>query len=352
MSTDLHAGAGTAAGRIVAVCRDLDELDIEAGVRMLEAAGCHVVRLSADDADTIAREASDAEALLIGYARVDAPLLERLPRLGVIATASMGFDMVDVDAATARGIWVANVLGAATEEVATHALGLALASTRGIVTHATAVRAGGWDLGAAPTPRRLSQQTLGLVGLGRIGLALAGRASATFGRVVGYDPYAAETPGIERMSADDVLAAADVLSLHLPLTDETAGYLNAERIARMPRGATVVNVSRGGLIDAAALVTALDSGHLAGAALDVLETEPPAADDPLVTHPKVIVTPHSAFLSDASIADYVRLQAENALAWLASGQPATPVNSPHASPINARTHTRSRKTADAHAATA
>lgn len=338
MSTE--AGA---AGRVVAVCRDLDELDIDAGVRMLEAAGCRVVRLSADDADTIAREAGDAEALLIGYARIDADLLDRLPQLGVIATASMGVDMVDVEAATDRGIWVANVLGAATEEVATHALGLALATTRGIVAHAAAVRGGGWDLEAAPMPRRLSQQTLGLIGLGRIGIALAERAAVTFGRVVGYDPYASDVPGIERMSADEVLAAADVLSLHLPLTDETAGYLNAERIARMPRGATVVNVSRGGLIDAAALVAALDSGHLAGAALDVLATEPPAADDPLVTHPKVIVTPHSAFLSDASIADYVRLQAENALAWLATGRPATPVNSP----IDSR-----RKTADAHAATA
>ncbi|GAA1422846.1 C-terminal binding protein [Agrococcus citreus] len=342
MSTDLRGGAG-AAGRVVAVARDLDELDIETGVRMLEAAGCRVVRLSADDPDTVAREAADVDVLLIGYARIDAELLDRLPRLGMIATASMGFDMVDVEAATARGVWVANVLGGATEEVATHAFGLALASARGIVDHAVAVRAGGWDLGAAPTPRRLSQQTLGLVGLGRIGLALAERASATFGRVVGFDSYAGDTPGIERMTADEVLAAADVLSLHLPLTDETAGYLNAGRIARMPRGATVVNVSRGGLIDATALIEALDAGHLAGAALDVLETEPPAADDPLVTHPKVIVTPHSAFLSDASMADYVRLQAENALAWLATGRPATPVNSP----IDSR-----RKTADAHAATA
>lgn len=336
MSTDLHAGAGAAAGRVVAVARDLDELDMEPGLRMLEAAGCRIARPRDDRPDSIACQAPDAEVLLVGYGRVDAELLDRLPRLGLIATASMGFDMVDVEAATARGIWVANVLGGATEEVATHALGLALASTRGIVTHASAVRAGGWDLGAAATPRRLSQQTLGLVGLGRIGLALAERASATFGRVVGYDPVfsdnpgAGETPGIDRMSADEVLAAADVLSLHLPLTDETAGYLNAERIALMPRGATVVNVSRGGLIDADALIAALDAGHLAGAALDVLETEPPAADDPLVGHPKVIVTPHSAFLSDASMADYVRLQAENALAWLATARPATPVNDPSA----------------------
>jgi D-3-phosphoglycerate dehydrogenase len=343
MSTE----AAATAGRVVAVARDLDELDIDAGVRMLEAAGCLVVRPRDDRPDAIVCQAPDAEVLLVGYGRVDAELLDRLPRLRLIATASMGVDMVDVEAATARGIWVANVLGAATEEVATHALALALASTRGIVAHATAVRAGGWSLEAAPTPRRLSEQTLGLVGLGRIGLALAERASATFGRVVGYDPNAGRTPGIERMSADEVLAAADVLSLHLPLTAETAGWLNAERIARMPRGATVVNVSRGGLIDAAALVAALDAGHLAGAALDVLETEPPAVDDPLVTHPKVIVTPHSAFLSDASMADYVRLQAENALAWLRTGRPVTPVNSPNT------TETRpQRKTVDAHAATA
>ncbi|WP_413317176.1 C-terminal binding protein [Agrococcus sp. 1P02AA] len=343
MSTEAPVAVGSAADRVVAVCRDLDELDIEAGVRILEAAGCRVVRLSADDPDTIAGEAAEAEALLIGYTRVDAALLDRLPRLGVIATASMGFDMVDIDAATDRGIWVANVLGAATEEVATHALGLALASVRGIVAHSAAVRAGGWDLDAAPTPSRLSQQTLGLVGLGRIGLALAERASATFGRIVGFDPFASETPGIERMSADAVLAAADVLSLHLPLTSETAGYLNADRIALMPRGATVVNVSRGGLVDADALVAALDSGHLAGAALDVLETEPPAAGHPLVTHPKVIITPHTAFLSDAAMADYVRLQAENVLAWLRAGRPSTPVNSPN---------DPHRKTVDAHAATA
>jgi phosphoglycerate dehydrogenase-like enzyme len=342
MSTE-PVSAKPVAGRVVAVCRDLDDLDIAAGVRMLEAAGCRVVRLSADDPETIAREAAEAEALLIGYTRIDAALLDRLPRLGVIATASMGFDMVDVEAASARGIWVANVLGAATEEVATHALALALASSRGIVAHADAVRGGGWDLDAAPMPRRLSQQTLGLVGLGRIGLALADRASATFGRVVGADPYAGETPGIERMSADEVLATADVLSLHLPLTDETAGWLGAERIARMPRGATVVNVSRGGLIDSAALIAALDAGHLAGAALDVLGTEPPAADDPLVAHPQVIVTPHSAFLSDASMADYVRLQAENALAWLRTGRPATPVTTPTED---------QRTTVDAHAATA
>lgn len=336
MSTDV------AAGRVVAVARDLDELDIEAGVRMLEAAGCRIVRPRDDRPDSLVCAAPDAEVLLTGYGRVDRDLLERMPRLGLVATASMGFDMVDVDAATERGVWVANVLGAATEEVATHALALALASTRGVVAHAAAVRSGSWDLADAPTPRRLSELTLGLVGLGRIGLALAERASATFGRVVGYDPYAGETPGIERMSADEVLGAADVLSLHLPLTAETAGWLNDERIARMPRGATVVNVSRGALIDEAALLDALERGHLAGAALDVLATEPPRAEDPLVAHPRVIVTPHSAFLSDASMADYVRLQAENALAFLRTGRPATPVNTP----------TSQRKTAHASAARA
>lgn len=328
MSTELGAGLG--AGRVVAVARDLDELDIEVGVRMLEAAGCRIVRPRDDRPDSLVCAAPDAEVLLTGYGRVDRDLLDRMPRLRLIATASMGVDMVDVEAATERGIWVANVLGAATEEVATHALALALASTRGIVAHSAAVRAGRWDLEAAPMPRRLSQQTLGLIGLGRIGAALAARASATFGLVVGYDPYAGDTPGIERRTADEVLAAADVLSLHLPLSPETTGWLDADRIARMPRGATVVNVSRGGLIDGAALVAALDRGHLAGAALDVLETEPPAADDPVVAHPRVIVTPHSAFLTDASMADYVRLQAENALAFLHDDRPATPVNDPSA----------------------
>lgn len=328
MSTDAVAARPRAA-----VCRDLDELDIEAGVRMLESAGWDVVRLTADDPETIAREAADADALALGYARVDAALLARLPRLRVIATASMGVDMIDMDAATRQGVWVANVLGAATEEVATHALALALAACRGVVSYSRSVRDGAWDLEAAPMQRRLSERTLGLVGLGRIGTALAERAAPTFGRIVGYDPLLPEhvaTPGVERMGFDDVVAAADVLSLHLPLTPESAGLVDEAVLASMPDGAVLVNVSRGGLVDRAALLRALDEGWLAAAALDVLDVEPPPAGDALVAHPAVIVTPHAGFRSDAAMADYVRLQAENLLAWQEHGRPATPVNDPAA----------------------
>ena len=319
-----------------AFCRDLDELDIEAGVRMLEAAGWDVVRLSADDPDTIAREAVDADALALGYARVDADLLARLPRLRVIATASMGFDMVELDAATAQGVWVSNVRGAATEEVATHALALALASARGIVDYAGSVRAGAWDIEAAPLQRRLSERTLGIVGLGRIGLALAERALPLFGRIVGCDPHLpadAPTPGVERTGLDEVLAASDVLSLHLPLTDATAGMIDAAALAALPAGAVLVNVSRGGLIDRKALLDALDAGHVAGAALDVLDVEPPAPDDALVAHPRVIVTPHAGFRSEEAMIDYVRLQAENLIAWHDRGRPVTPVNDPTAARV-------------------
>jgi phosphoglycerate dehydrogenase-like enzyme len=313
----------------IAVCGDLTDLNVQSAFGSLEAAGHRVTLLSAGDKDTVISEAGDADALMLGYGEVDDEVLEALPRLRMIALASMGFDNVDLESAARRGISVSHIVGAATEEVATHALALALDALRRTSAYDRAVRAGTWNLESAPIPPRISQLTLGVVGLGRIGMALVERARPLFGTILGFDPFLPDDRirklGVQPATFDEVLANAEVLSLHLPLTDETADLLNAETFARMKRGATLVNVSRGGLINSADLREALDNGTIGAAALDVLDVEPPPADHPLLGHPLVTLTPHSAFLSDAALADYVRLQAENVLTWARTGTPLTPV---------------------------
>lgn len=309
----------------IAVCPDLIDLDVRRVFGALESAGHSVTLLQGSDSEAIVAEAVDADALMLGYGSLDDDAFARLPALRMVALASMGFDNVDVEAAHRRGVAVSNIVGAATEEVALHALALVLDALRGISAHDRAVRAGGWDLAAVPLPRRGSGLTLGIIGLGRIGLALAEQAAPIFGRIIGYDPVPGERSGVEQVSLEVALREADVISLHLPLTEETTGFLDAGRLGQLRRGAVIVNVSRGGLIDAAALRDALDDGRIGAAGLDVLDEEPPPQDHVLVNHPRVTITPHAAFLSDAALADYVRLQADNVLTWARTGRPLTPV---------------------------
>jgi D-3-phosphoglycerate dehydrogenase len=311
----------------LAVYSDVVEVDPAPGVALLEAAGLEVRVIGSADPAVIAREAAGAEALLIGYTRVDAALIAALPRLRLVATQSVGFDMVDVEAARERGIWVSNVPGAATEEVAVHAYAMGLSLLRGLPFHDRAVRAGSWQGDAEPL-RRPSDVTLGILGLGRIGRRVGALGRGVYGRVIGYDPLldAAAWPAeVEREELGAVLEQSDVVSLHLPLSDATERLLDAAALERMRRGAFVVNVSRGALIDARALLDALDSGRLGGAALDVLETEPPDPADPLPRHPRVLVTPHAAYYSDRAAAAYVVDQARNVIAWHESGRPRDPV---------------------------
>jgi phosphoglycerate dehydrogenase-like enzyme len=307
----------------LAAYADVVDVDPAPGVRLLEQAGFAVRVLGTEDPARIRREAADAAALLIGYARVDADLLAGLPRLGIVATQSAGFDMVDLEAARARGVWVSNVPGAATEEVAVHALAMGLGLLRGLPFLDRAVRAGRWNAAELPLWRP-STATLGILGLGRIGRRLGRLAAGVYGRVIGHDPLLDATawpPGVERVGLDELLGASHVISLHLPLTPGTHHLIDASTLARMRAGALLVNVSRGALVDAGALLAALDGGQLGGAALDVLEHEPPAGDDPLLRHPRVLITPHAAYYSDQSATAYVLEQAHNVVAWWRDGQP-------------------------------
>ncbi|MBW1638839.1 C-terminal binding protein [Microbacterium resistens] len=323
--------------RPLAVYTDVEDTDPAPGIALLEAHGFEVRVLGTRDPQRIIDGARDAVALLPGYASVTREMIEAMPNLEIIALMSMGFDYVDLDAATEHGVWVTNVPGAATEEVATHALAIMLHSLRQLRFYLASANPADWNERASSASPRLSERTLGVIGLGRIGRELVRQAGPLFGRVLGYDPLMPDTPevradldalGVTRTGLDEVRGASDVLSLHLPLTPETAHMVDAEFLAGMPQGALLVNVSRGALIDEEALAASLDAGHLGGAALDVLATEPPQPGHPLVGRDDVVLTPHIAYFSERTEIEYVRIQAQNAVTLHETGVPDSPVNRP------------------------
>lgn len=311
-------------GRPLAVYTDVVDTDPTHGIELLERAGLATRVVGSADPGTIVAGAAGANALLLGYSPVDAAMLDALPDVRVVATQSVGTDTVDLEACRERGVWVTNVVGVADEEVASHALALLLALVRGVVALDRDVRAGAWDGTTVPL-RRLSELTVGVVGLGRIGSTFTTMVAPLVREVVGHDPAGVAVAGVQTCGLDEVFARADIVSLHLPLTESTHGLVDARRLALMRPGGLLLNVSRGGLLDEAAVLEALDTGHLAGAGLDVLVEEPPRPGHPLVSHPRVIVTPHAAYLSQATVRAYVEVQARNVAAVLAGGRPANVV---------------------------
>jgi D-3-phosphoglycerate dehydrogenase len=273
---------------------------------LLDGAGVEVVRGEAPWAG------EDVVALLMGTdVGVRAEDLPRLPALRVIATCSVGFDHLPVKEAERRGVWVCNVPDYCVEEVADHSLAFVLALLRGVVELDRVVRDGRWDWKAAGTLRRLRGTRLGVVGFGRIGRALALRAAA-----LGFEVWAADSlvpdeviaaAGARPAGLDELLAACDAVSLHVPLTPETEGLIGPRELALMPSSAVLVDTARAGLVDLDALVRALEEGRLGGAALDVLPVEPPTAEQPPPRAPRLIVNPHVAWYSaEAEEAAYTR----------------------------------------------
>jgi phosphoglycerate dehydrogenase-like enzyme len=307
----------------------MDGLDVSLGEDLLRGRGIDVLHL---DQQPTPDQLDRVVAMLIGYDAGDAQLLDRLPALRLVATHSVGWDMVDPVEVRRRGLWLANVPDGATVEVASHALAMTLALVRRLPQFDRLVRQGGWDDQVPPLPRVPAELTCGVVGLGRIGRAFVAMAGGLFGRLVGYDPalpQQAWPAGVERCDAvDDLLRGADCVSLHLPLTPHTRHLLDSDRLALLPEGAVVVNVSRGELIDTAALARALASGRLGGAGCDVLPVEPPESSDPLLDCDDVLLSPHVAYLSAPALRRYVETPARNVLELLDTGHPLTPVISP------------------------
>ena len=282
---------------------------------VLETAGLEVVLPPAEanmpTEDELLGALRGVEAVVAGSEPYTPRVLAANPQLRVIARVGVGFDAVDLPAATAAGIAVTIAPGTNQGSVAEHAFALMLGFTRHIPARHAALAAGGWNrLMSVP----LRGRTLGLAGLGRIGKAVAARAAAFEMRVMAYDPIPdgafCGAHGIASVTFDELLAASDFLSLHLPLTAETRHVINRSTLARMKPGAVLVNTSRGGLVCEPDLVAALREGQLAGAALDVFEQEPTPADNPLRTLPNVVLTPHAAGVDVQSLEDMARSAAQ------------------------------------------
>jgi D-3-phosphoglycerate dehydrogenase len=253
---------------------------------------------SADDILAVAR---DADAVLVTYAKLPGELLRQLTRCKAIGRFGLGVDNIDIKAAAELGITVTYVPDYCMHEVSDHAIALLLALARKIALSNKLVQSGRWEMPAVVPIHRLAGQVLGLIGFGNIPRELAPKAKAFGLRVVAHDPYVSRevlaSAGVEGMSFDDLLALADFVSIHAPLSPATRGLFNSRVFAKMKRGALLINTARGPLVEEDALIAALDSGHLGGVALDVVAAEPLPSGSKLIGRDNVILTPHTAFYS-------------------------------------------------------
>jgi D-3-phosphoglycerate dehydrogenase / 2-oxoglutarate reductase len=304
---------------------------LDAETELLRAAG-HELRFGGNihTPEEVIAAAAEADGILNCYAPMPAEVIRSLERCRVIARYGIGLDTIDISEATAKKIVVTNVPDYCIDEVSDHALALILALVRRVVVLDRSVRAGGWDLAPARPVHRLRGRTLGLVGFGRIARRLAEKTAAIGFRAIAFDPYVSAesmaSAGVEAGDLDRVLAESDVVSIHAPLTEGSRHLIGLPELRRMKPGAFLVNTSRGPLVDLEALRTVLEEGHLGGVGLDVLETEPPDPDDPLLRHPGVVVTPHAAFYSEEATVEQQRKAAEQIVAALAGETPVYAVN--------------------------
>jgi len=280
--------------------------DLEFFHQKCKEANARLVPFKEFDEEKFKREISDADAIVV----IDRPLQEEhlqvMNRCKIILALEVGYDFIDVETATQRGIIVSNVPTYGTEQVAVHALALLLACQRQLKTLMEETSAGGWNYNVCKPLWEVKGKRLGIIGLGRIGRSLAKKVQGLELELIAYDPYLSddvfELLGVRRCyDLDDLLEEADIISLHVPLTPETHHMIGEEELAKMKKRAILINTCRGKIVDGEALFKALNEGEIAGAGLDVLEKEPPSADDPLLSCRKLIVTPHSAWYSEESL---------------------------------------------------
>lgn len=308
--------------RVLFADYDFPDIDLERG--MFAAAGLELATAQCRTEDELVAAGRNCAAMLIQYAPVTERVVAALPGLGIVSRLGAGFDTVDTEACARHGVWVANSPDYGVGEVATHALALALAMLRNIVAYNRDVNAGTWHYLSPGRLRRAGDMTLGIVGLGRIGKRMAHIGRNVFRRVIACDPYLidGDFPAyVERGVLADVFAQSDVVSLHVPLTAETRGMIDAGVLARMRPGSFLVNTARGAVVDVDAALAALDSGTLAGLALDVLPVEPVPAGSRLLGHPRVVLTPHAAFYSVEAERELRRKAAQNIITYLQTGRP-------------------------------
>jgi len=292
--------------------------------KALRPLGARLSLSASSAAPDILAVARDADALLVCYAKLPGDLIRQLTRCKVIGRTGLGVDNIDLAVARERRIAVTYVPDYCMDEVSDHAMALLLALARKVAYANGLVQGGRWEMAAVAPIHRLKGRTLGLVGFGNIPRALAPKAKAFGLRVLAHDPFVAREAfaslGVEGVGLDELLGSSDFVSVHAPLTPQTRGLIGASALAKMKPHALLINTARGPLIDEKALIAALDSGRIGGAALDVLETEPPPKDSPLIGRPNVLLTPHTAFYSVEALEE---LQAKCAtdVALVLSGRP-------------------------------
>jgi len=298
----------------------------------LRRVGARLVATRAEDEAALIENVRDADGIILTSAPITRKVVEALSRCRVIVRYGVGVDTVDLDAATERGIVVANVRDFCTEEVSNHALMLLLACSRKLSLLARSMRDGRWHARPLAPMGSICGQTLGIAGMGKIGRALARKASPLGLRVTAHDPYvdpsAATECGASLVGLDDLLREADYVSLNLPLTPETHRLIGARELRLMKPTAYLINTARGPSVDEAALVEALANGVIAGAGLDVFEEEPLPTESPLLRLDNVILTPHTAGYSDES-SRRLRLEVGRAAAAVLAGRWPRYVANPH-----------------------
>jgi D-3-phosphoglycerate dehydrogenase len=309
-----------------------------AGLELLREAGHEVIDIPGAPRERLLGELATADALLVRSAtKVDAALFAAAPRLSVVGRAGVGVDNVDVPAATARGILVLNAPTANVVSATEHTFALLFALLRQVPAAAASMAQGKWEKSKF-VGSELAGKTLGIVGLGQVGSRVAARARAFEARVIAFDPYLpvarAREMGVPLVELPELLSGSDIVTLHATAGDKGRSLLGSAELARMRPGAILVNVARGSLVDRTALLDALQSGRLGGAALDVFDPEPPAADDPLLRLPNVVGTPHLG-ASTVEAQERVSLQTVEALIEALSGASYVPaVNLPFRGPAD------------------
>jgi D-3-phosphoglycerate dehydrogenase len=308
--------------RVLITDQNYEDLSLER--ELFGSAGLELAVAQCATEDEVLAAGRDFDAFLVQYAPITGRALAELPRLGIISRIGAGYDTIDTAACAKYGVWLANSPDYGVGEVATHALALALALIRNVVAYNRDISGGRWHYLSSGKLRRASDLTLGIVGLGRIGKRMAHVSRNLFRRVIACDPYLidGDFPAyVQRASMEELFEQSDLVSLHTPLNDETRGMVDATMFTRMRPGSCLVNTARGALVDIGDLLAALDSGILAGAALDVLPVEPVPAHSRLLGHPKVILTPHAAYFSVQAEIELRRKAAQNIVTWLKTGRP-------------------------------
>ncbi|MGB3289784.1 MAG: C-terminal binding protein [Burkholderiaceae bacterium] len=303
---------------------DYDFPDLELEKSLYAEAGVElVVAQCRSEADVIDASAG-CQGLLVQYAPVNKKVFAARPEIRIASRYGAGFDTIDVADAREYGVWVGNSPDYGVGEVATHALALMLSLLRHTAFYDRDVKSGTWHFTSSGVMRRVSDMTLGILGLGRIGKRMAHIGGPSFKRVIACDPHIidGDFPAyVERVSLQELFSNSDALTLHVPLTAETRGIVNDDLLGLMKPGSVLVNTSRGPVVDTDALLRALDSGVLDSAGLDVLPVEPPDTNSRIVQHPRVLLSPHAAFYSQTAERELRRKAAQNLIDWARQGRP-------------------------------